>query len=156
METTEILENTALASAAAAVTASVPEEEEEELSFAEEFERMADRLAELEKSVPALRGLSAWVKETDRTVRLLGADDAARTHSLTVDGYAWLHNMPLGPRLTSDLDSRASMFCMDQGINPVWMFDRKRGRVRAYPEAVLERVFSGYLPEGGTLNPDNF
>ena len=78
----------------------------------------------------------------EEKVAIIEAKTQTRPNYFTIVGYATLHKIDCGLKLASSLGRKAASLCKKWGIPTEEIPDPRFGRVKTYPESVLDEVFN--------------
>jgi hypothetical protein len=105
-------------------------------------ERPKTTLDLIELTIHEMREQERQLLEVKQDVAVLKAQSKTRSDYFTVAGYASLMGMECGIRLAASLGQKAAKMCKERGIIMESIPDPRFGKVKTYPESILEEVFS--------------
>lgn len=100
-----------------------------------------DILDYMEYSVKMLRKQSEKMNEFNDRIVQLEAKTTTRPDYFTIAGYATIKGIQCGLKLASSLGRKASALCKKRGIQTESIPDPRFGRVKTYPQTILNEVF---------------
>lgn len=114
-------------------------ERQKSLTPAEMLLQQCQMLVEQERR---LRDVEENQKSIEEKVSIIEAKTKTTPDYFTVVGYATLHEIDVNVKIASSLGRKAAMLCKKRGIPTEEIPDPRFGRVKTYPEAVLDEVFN--------------
>lgn len=114
-------------------------ERQKSLTPAEMLLQQCQMLVEQERR---LRDVEENQKSIEEKVSIIEAKTKTTPDYFTVVGYATLHEIDVNVKIASSLGRKAAMLCKKRGILTEEIPDPRFGRVKTYPEAVLDEVFN--------------
>lgn len=114
-------------------------ERQKSLTPAEMLLQQCQMLVEQERR---LRNVEENQKSIEEKVSIIEAKTKTTPDYFTVVGYATLHEIDVNVKIASSLGRKAAMLCKKRGIPTEEIPDPRFGRVKTYPEAVLDEVFN--------------
>ena len=109
------------------------------LTSAEMLLQQCQMLVEQERRV---QEVEASQKDIEKKVAVIEARTKTRPDYFSIAGYATLHKIDCGLKLASSLGRKAASLCKKRGILTEEIPDPRFGRVKTYPESVLDVVFN--------------
>ena len=103
---------------------------------------LAQSIAVLQEQERRLRNVEENQKSIEEKVSIIEAKTKTTPDYFTVVGYATLHEIDVNVKTASSLGRKAAMLCKKRGIPMEEIPDPRFGRVKTYPEAVLDEVFN--------------
>lgn len=111
--------------------------------FIEIEKRATKPLSELEilaKSVSILQAQEKRISDVEQKVALIEAKSVTRPNYFTIVGFCTLRKIQCGLKLASSLGRKASQICKMRGIEMEEIPDPRFGKVKTYPESILNEV----------------
>ncbi len=117
-------------------------ERQKSLTPAEMLLQQCQMLVEQERR---LRDVEENQKSIEEKVSIIEAKTKTTPDYFTVVGYATLHEIDVNVKIASSLGRKAAMLCKKRGILMEEIPDPRFGRVKTYPEVVLDEVFNSSI-----------
>ena len=106
---------------------------------------LAQSIAVLQEQERRLRNVEENQKSIEEKVSIIEAKTKTTPDYFTVVGYATLHEIDVNVKIASSLGRKAAMLCKKRGILMEEIPDPRFGRVKTYPEVVLDEVFNSSI-----------
>lgn len=94
------------------------------------------------QSAQMLKEQDMRITSVEDKVKEIEAKQTTRPNYYTIVGYGTLHNISVNLKQASSLGQKASKRCKDLGIETDTIPDPRFGKVKMYPESVLDEVFA--------------